>query len=94
MKLDTNNSRLRAAYLALVRQAEEAALKAKVKGLVDAARKRAVRRDRFPAALELIKQAEETAPADTDVRDAAAQGREYSRGSRRKNVAEVLEEIV
>jgi len=89
MKLDTNNSRLRAAYLALVRQAEEAALKAKVKGLVDAARKELSERN-FPAALELIKQAEETAPADTDVRDlrdAVQQG--IAQEERRK----VLEEI-
>ena len=89
MELDTNNSRLRAAYLALVRQAEEAALKAKVKGLVDAARKGMSERN-FPAALELIKQAEETAPADTevrDLRDAAQQG--IAQEERRR----VLEEI-
>ena len=39
LKLDTNNSRLRATYLALIKQAEEAALKAKVKTLLDAAKK-------------------------------------------------------
>ncbi len=31
IKLDTNNSRLRAAYQALIRQAEEAAQQAKIK---------------------------------------------------------------
>src|SRR5665213_346649 len=89
MQLDTNNSRLRAAYLSLVRQAEDAALKTKVKGLVDAARKELAERN-FPASLELVKQAETTAPADTDVRDlrdAVQQG--IAQEERRK----VLEEI-
>jgi len=89
MQLDTNNSRLRAAYLSLIKQAEEAALKAKVKGLLDAARKEMATRN-FRAALELIRQAEETAPADTDardLRDVAQQG--IAQDERRR----VLEEI-
>jgi eukaryotic-like serine/threonine-protein kinase len=66
IKLDTNNSRLRSAYNALVRQAAEAAQQAKVKALLDAA-KDSLRQRNFLAVMNLVEQAEQIDPSHPEL---------------------------
>jgi hypothetical protein len=76
LKLDTNNSRLRAAYGSLVRQAEEVASKTNLKSMMDAVRQELSER-RFAPAMLLIEQAEKIDPNDGELRslrDAAQEG--------------------
>ncbi len=66
INLDANNSRLRAAYNALVRQADEAGQQLKVKALVEAA-KDSLRQRNYLAVLNLVEQAEQIDPANLEL---------------------------
>lgn len=68
IKLDTNNSRLRAAYNALIRQAEEAAQQARIRTLLDSA-KDSLRQRNYAAVLDLVKQAEQLDPSNPELQD-------------------------
>ena len=91
--LDTNNSRLRAAYQALVKQSEEAAQQAKVKSLIEASS--AALRDRnFLGALELVRQADLLDPSNLELQaiSSAAEKGIYQE-QRRKLLEEIEVEV-
>ncbi len=91
IQLDTNNSRLRAAYNSLIRQAEEAAQQGKVKTIVDAA-KNALRERDFPGVLALVKQAEQLDPSDPELPDLTNAANEGIFREERRKLFEELEE--
>jgi eukaryotic-like serine/threonine-protein kinase len=93
MKLDTNNSRLRAAYVTLTKQAEEAAQKAKVKSLMEAARNE-LSEDRFSAALAMIKQAEELVPADAELLHLRSEAHEGIAREERRRMRDEIEGLM
>ena len=68
IQLDTNNSRLRAAYQSLVRQAEEAARQARLKELLGTA-KDALERKSYENVLDLVRQAESIDPENLDLKE-------------------------
>ena len=68
IQLDTNNSRLRAAYQSLARQAEYAARQAKFKELLSAAQNAVQQRD-FEGALELTRQADSIDPENLELKE-------------------------
>lgn len=89
IRLDTNNSRLRAAYQALIRQAEEAAQQAKIKTLLDAA-KDALRQRNYTKVLDLVQQTEQLDAANPELPDLTASARE---GILQEERHKLLEEI-
>jgi eukaryotic-like serine/threonine-protein kinase len=90
IKLDTNNSRLRAAYQALIRQAEEAAQQAKIKTLLDAA-KDVLRQRNYAKVLELVHEAELLDAANSELPDLTAAAREGLFQEERRGVLEEIE---
>jgi serine/threonine-protein kinase len=89
IKLDTNNSRLRAAYNALIRQAEEAAQQAKVKAILDSARD-ALRQRNYAAVLDRVAQAESLDPTNPELPNLAAAAHEgIAQEERRKRLEEI-----
>jgi len=91
IQLDTGNSRLRAAYNALVRQAEEAAQQAKVKTLVEAAKTALQQRD-YPGVLALVKEAEALDSSNLDLQDLAGAAQEGIFQEQRRKLFEEIEE--
>jgi eukaryotic-like serine/threonine-protein kinase len=87
--LDTNNSRLRSAYNALVRQAAEASQQAKVKALVDAA-KDSLRQKNYLAVMNLVEQAEQIDASNLELESLTSAAKE---GLFQEDRRRVLDEI-
>jgi eukaryotic-like serine/threonine-protein kinase len=93
IQLDTSNSRLRAAYNSLIRQAEEAAQQSKVKTMVDAAKNALHQRD-FVGVLALVKQVELLDSSNIELQDLTSAAREgIFREQRRKLFEEIEEQL-
>jgi serine/threonine-protein kinase len=90
IKLDTNNSRLRAAYHALVRQAEEAAQQAKVRALLDAA-KDSLRQRNYLAVLNLVEQAEQIDASNLELEGLTSAANEGLFQEERRKVLDEIE---
>lgn len=75
LQLDTNNSRLRAAYQSLVRQAEAAALQAELKSIVQVGRDALARRE-YQAVLDLANKAAATHPDTPELQELVNAARE------------------
>jgi eukaryotic-like serine/threonine-protein kinase len=90
IKLDTNNSRLRAAYNALVRQAEEANQQAKVKALLDAA-KDSLRQRNYLAVLNLVEQAEQIDASNLELEGLTSAANEGLFQEERRKVLDEIE---
>jgi serine/threonine-protein kinase len=93
IKLDTNNSRLRAAYNALIRQAEEAAQQAKVKALLDSARD-ALRQRNYPDVLERVKQAEQLDPTNPELPNLTGAAHEGIAQEERRKLLDEIEGLL
>jgi serine/threonine protein kinase len=68
IQLDTNNSRLRAAYQSLVRQAEDAARQAKLKELLDSAGN-ALQKQDFEEAMDFVHKAQSIEPDNLEAKE-------------------------
>ena len=93
IQLDTNNSRLRAVYQSLVRQAENAARQAKLNSMLDLGRE-ALKRREYRTVLETVKQAEELDPDNAELHDLARAAKEGLLQERRQRLLEDLEDRI
>jgi serine/threonine-protein kinase len=93
IQLDTNNSRLRAAYQALVRQAEEAARQAKIKELSSAA-KDALDRKNYERALDLVREAQQIDPESLDLKEIARAANDGIFQQQRRRLLDEIEEQI
>lgn len=90
LEVDRDDSRVRAAHVALARQIEEAVRQAKVKKLLETARQEIAARH-FTAAMEALAEAEKVDPSNPELiklQGAARQGREQEQ---RRRILEQLE---
>ena len=93
IQLDTNNSRLRAAYQALVRQAEEAARQAKIKELLGAA-KDALERKNYERTLDLVREAQSIDPESLDLKEIARAANDGIFQQQRRRLLDEIEEQI
>ena len=90
LDLDKDDSRVRAAYAAVVQQAEEAARLAKTRQLLDSARSEMSGR-RFTAAMKLLNDVEQIDPANPEVISLLKQAKAGQEQEQRRRVVEQLQ---
>jgi hypothetical protein len=93
IELDANNSRLRAAYKSLARQAEDAARQAKVKQLLDSARD-ALQRRNYQDVLDLVGQAQPLDPENYEIREFERAARTGIAQEKRRRLLEDIEDQI
>jgi serine/threonine protein kinase len=93
IQLDTSNSRLRAAYLSLVKQAEESAQRAKVKALLETAAIEMGQR-KYHEVIGLIRQAQEISPLDPNAQNLLDTAKEMLFQEERKRLLHEIDELI
>jgi serine/threonine-protein kinase len=93
IQLDTNNSRLRAAYQSLVRQAEEAARQARLKKLLGTA-KDALERKSYESVLDLVHQAQSIDPDSLELKEIACAANDGIFQQQRRRLLDEIEDQI
>jgi tetratricopeptide (TPR) repeat protein len=93
LEVDKDDSRVRAAYAAVVQQVEEAARLAKTRQLLDSARNEMGSR-RFTAAMKLLNEVEQIDPSNPEVISLLKQAKTGQEQERRRMVVEQLQDEI